>query len=381
MDELTRRVKKRIRQFREEKELTRVELARRAGVHPSFITLLEGDYEKGMTVQTLGSLAQALGVEPEHLVARERSEVPDPHGEPGLSCEEREVLTSLRRVRGHNRARILRRILSSLSQEERAAASLSGATLLRDVAPLTRGIGLPDGAVVPGYPFDEAGDRRTRYLAAMETILKRTLMEAGDVWSAIVEKGPVEVRQTIRYCDLRPFSPHAGSGAMLYISQCPSIYKDSKILDPDVKIIIESRTGLAAIDVHRLAVQQPMLVAVPVGESFEHRHSIAWRVSAVLNSMDPHSLLPGVKWLTRSYRPRVSEVGAIPFHRSITSESKNWDKVENLAWKSAHSIEDRSRPDDDVRDWMQYFLRMKQELPYRKELKQAVDSAMREPAP
>lgn len=57
----------RLREIREQKGLTKVELSRRSGVALSYIHSIEND-EKSPTVRTLNKLALALGVHPGELL-------------------------------------------------------------------------------------------------------------------------------------------------------------------------------------------------------------------------------------------------------------------------------------------------------------------------
>lgn len=62
---------KKIQRLREEKLMSRAELAREAGIHPEHVTRLE----RGITTQprmaTIRGLVKALGIEPSELLAED----------------------------------------------------------------------------------------------------------------------------------------------------------------------------------------------------------------------------------------------------------------------------------------------------------------------
>ena len=64
----------RIAELREERALTQVELAERARISPSTLSLIESGKVEHPHVSTIRKLAKALGVEPEILVAEVEGE-------------------------------------------------------------------------------------------------------------------------------------------------------------------------------------------------------------------------------------------------------------------------------------------------------------------
>lgn len=61
-----------LRQIREQRFVSRAEVAKKSGLHPDHIGRLErGDYEGGSRLDNIRKLAEALGVEPGEIVVSE----------------------------------------------------------------------------------------------------------------------------------------------------------------------------------------------------------------------------------------------------------------------------------------------------------------------
>lgn len=344
-------IRRRIASLRMEKGWTKAELARKAGVHPTLIGLLENGRRRGLTVETLESLAGAFNMSPAKLIADEEEWLRLAGPAPPATCGPEWVQ-------------------------------------LRDLCLISRGAELPEGFIQPFWPQSHGGERETeretraeaRFTSKVVEFMKQRMLEAaektGGVWPTLVRQAALEVRRCFDFFDLRAFDPCEGSAGVAYVPGCPRIFKDATIFKPNVKVVIEPRTLLTFVDESQTAIPQTLVALVPQGKTRQERLRLAQRITALLNTCEPAELAPDVRWAERSYRPRVRQIAAIRMRQTITSpDHPAWVKVDKLTGMVARAMATKKMKTIPLKDAFAHCQEERASFPYRDDLAEAVAKA------
>lgn len=328
--DLTNRVRRKVIKHLKTRGWSYGELARRAGLHRSFVRKLATDKSLGMSLSTVESLSSALEVSVADLIGDE--EASRAGAGPGPPEAERELLAAFRALTDSKKWKVVQDLQRRALGREQAPAQ-AGMVALNDIAPVARGAEPPADCVEAlessaQEVLTSSSDRGFRKLLRMKIFAAAE--HAGGDWVRAVEQGRAEIRPAYCFEDLRAMVPFEASTAMLYIKNMPRAFKDDATIQPPVKVVIEPRSLLACVDEGHTLAPQTMVVAVPHDQPDVDQATMAYRIAATLSLILPERLGPGVDWGKKSYRPRVSEIRELRMPASITGQSQRWKEVDRL---------------------------------------------------
>lgn len=338
---LTSRFISRTSAERRRKNWTCAELARKAGLHPSFVTRLEAGDRRGVTLDTVEALASALGVSPTELLADDDE-------------------------------------LVRLTGRSPPAYGDANTVTLGELCRLSRGSDVFEGAVIEAYPSSTSFGRseRQKVLRRLLEIIRKAAERAGGIWPALAAMETAEVRECFVFTDLRAMLPWAASAGILYVPGCPRIFKDPTVY-AEIKVVVEPRTMLAIVDTLGRGTVPTMVAIVPRGASPEDRARLAYRIAAFLNTVDLELHMPDSRWGSRSHRPPLRQIAAIPVTKTIADFSNVlWRHVDRLANKIVIAMADKKQDNGPMSDSYAYCRHERMQFPYRDDLADAVREAM-----
>ncbi|MBI4862832.1 MAG: helix-turn-helix transcriptional regulator [Candidatus Riflebacteria bacterium] len=305
---LTDVVRRHLARLRKDRGWSRAELARRVGVHRSFIARLESDPSRGLNVDTLGALAEAFGVPPAALVgAEEPAQMAVSRGPPGVRYPSGEVVLG-KLCRGGRGPDMLAGAYCAVSQDEMSQVAGPGQVL--------------------DFFLGKTGD-------------------PGPPWSDLLANHVLSVRPCILLEDMRPLIPMSPRSSMLFVENASSVMKEDTVFRPPVKLVVEPRTRLSLLDRGRCGVHQALYVFVPRQADLALAERLLMRIAAVFMGIPGEMLAPSVPWDQRSRRPRVAEYMSITLPKSITSFNWAWSEVDKelgvlseVAPSEAHEVDE-----------------------------------------
>lgn len=346
---LTRLAVSNVKRLREQRRWTRAELARRAQLSASFIGKLEAHPDRGLTVETLEAFAKALGVTASSLLEEDKSD------ERGVSGQG-----------------------TRTGSRSRAVHADPGALVpLGKFVRVSRGPELPPGSTFPCYQ-DGRGRKAQLLRSQILSQIVDAVAQHSEHWERAVHCQEVRIEQCYLPGQVRPFDPPEETGAMLFLNEDEERMKEEYIFSPELKIVVEPRTRLSMVDRKKVGIPQVLYSLVPNladGSGQCTPEIFALRVCAFLMTVAA-GMVPGIKWDSRSYRPRVRQIEAIPVPVSITMMCPLWERVDSVVrdicettdWKALS----KEREGEDAFD---RCIRLRDTFPHREELVEAIKMA------
>lgn len=379
MNPVSVRFRERLPQLRAQRGIGITDLGRGAGVAASQISRIEGGKIQSVSIDSFVSITTALGMSPPALLGELLG------GEPAQAPKLIRKLTEFveRLEPGDQEAAlgVLTRWQHERASSQAATIQLKCETMrLRDVLQVGRGPEVPANWIIddlPGRGKLRSPERR-RYIESFVRAQQRYFQLAGGKWDELLRLYPPHVVPCFTPKHVRPFTTPADAGGMLYPSGWRGDHESAAVFRPRPKLIVEPRTLVAMVDTTGAAIPQTLYYAVPHARpdrGYCATEVLLDRVAAVLLTIHPSSLAPGVVWLDKGFRPRLHQVQDVQLPVFVGVARGPWVAVDRVIARLKQHIPMAEPPQDS--DPFDQCMWWREHVPLRSELTAAVEQAMR----
>lgn len=377
MNSVSMRFRERLPQLRAQRGIGTTDLGRGAGVAASQISRIESGKIQSVSIDSFVSITTALGMSPPALLGELTGG--EPAAVPKLIHGLSDFMEKLDPSEQESALGVLTRW-----QEERAS-SLTVAQIKCDTMPLGDILSVGRGPEVPAnWIIDELPGRgklrspeRRRYVESFVRAQQRYFRMVGGKWDELMRLHPPHVVPCFTPKHIRPFTTPTDAGGMLYPSDWRGDEESAAVFRPCPKLIVEPRTLVAMVDTTGAAIPQTLYYAVPHARPDRGRcvtEVLLDRVAAVLLTIHPASLAPGVVWLDKGFRPRLHQVQNLQLPVFIVAARGLWVAVDRvIARLKQQLLTVEPPPNADAYDRCMWW---RDNLPMKSELTAAVEKAM-----